>query len=320
MAKEKGGGGTGPSGSPSALERYLAKQKAQKPQRQDDRAERATERANERPKSGAAALEELSGVRSKFKHTSDPLSIPRPGESNETPSSASRERVFAKPAAPAEQPSSLGRWEKFGDDRSESRKGYAPETDSDSDLDDEDVFQKTRLEEVRSTSGAALGAASAANSGAASVSDHLAPAGEFKLAPEVGTRLLAMIIDWIIVGCLTVPMMRAVSALLAIAFGPVVERHADGLDTVASCLVVYFYYGYFYSKKGASPGKMLFNLEVIDAETGKYLTPWKAFFREAIGKFVSMIPFGMGYIIAAFRQDRRALHDLLFDTNVISKK
>ena len=82
-------------------------------------------------------------------------------------------------------------------------------------------------------------------------------------------------------------------------------------------VLVYFYFGIFYSERGASPGKMLMGLAVRDEETGARLTPGRAFFREAIGKFISAVPMCVGYFVALFRDDGRTLHDLLFDTRVV---
>ncbi len=299
MSNEKGGGGggTGPSGQPSALERYLAKQKEAKAKRGLD----------ERPKSGAASSEERAGVRSKFKHAPDPMSIARPSEPSRATESSKQD----------EQPSSLSRWEKFASEEGDASK--AKTEDRSTANAEKDSWSTTRFASADFQRAPTSEKNSAQNFGVEHEAEA-APTGTLRPTPEIGTRLLAAIIDGIIVSCLTIPATKATSALLSVAFGPVVDRHGDGLDTVASFLVIYFYYSYFYSKKGASPGKLLFNIEVIDAETGHYLTPWKAFFREAIGKFISLVPFGMGYVIAAFRQDRRALHDLLFDTNVVLKK
>ena len=42
----------------------------------------------------------------------------------------------------------------------------------------------------------------------------------------------------------------------------------------------------------------------------------KAGLRETVGKFVSAIVLLIGYLMAAFRQDKRALHDFLFSSQV----
>lgn len=77
------------------------------------------------------------------------------------------------------------------------------------------------------------------------------------------------------------------------------------------------YFGYFYSAKGATPGKMIFGLRVIDRRTGAHLSFGRAALRETVGKGVSMLTFLIGYLMAAFRSDKRALHDLMVDSQVV---
>jgi len=92
------------------------------------------------------------------------------------------------------------------------------------------------------------------------------------------------------------------------------------LLTVGSYVISFgiplFYYVWFYKNKGATPGKMLMRLRVSRADTGTNLTYWRAFFRETIGKFLSAIVLCIGFLLVVFRQDKRALHDLLFNTQV----
>jgi uncharacterized RDD family membrane protein YckC len=291
MANEKPpGGGSGPdsNSNKSALERYLAKQKKDR-------------EALQRPQSGAASSEQRSGVRSQFKHTDDPMSIPRPPR--ETP----------------EQPPDLGRWEKVAEgqaenDRFANQRSFATDFGKQEVDEERDVFQTRPISEANVANAQAFAQDRAQRNSQQDASFNTRVAGEF------GSRLLATIVDMLILGAISYPAQGAVTAVLALAFGPIVDRHLDGLQTVISAAVVYAYYGYFYSQKGASPGKLLLNIEVIDSETGGRLSPWKAFFREGIGKFISAIPFFMGYIIVMFRDDRRALHDLLFDTQVVVKK
>lgn len=81
-------------------------------------------------------------------------------------------------------------------------------------------------------------------------------------------------------------------------------------------LVAVAYYGYFYSKVGATPGKMLLNLKVVDGRTGSHLKLSQTIVRE-IFKFLSLLILGGGFFMAAFRVDRKALHDLIANTKVI---
>lgn len=80
---------------------------------------------------------------------------------------------------------------------------------------------------------------------------------------------------------------------------------------------MFFYYGWFYSRKGATPGKMVLSLRVVNANTGENLSMWRAFFRETIGKMISGVVLYIGFLMAGFREDGKALHDVLFDSQVL---
>jgi uncharacterized RDD family membrane protein YckC len=72
---------------------------------------------------------------------------------------------------------------------------------------------------------------------------------------------------------------------------------------------------YFLGRKGATPGKMACKLRVVRAD-GTPLT-----FGRAAGRYfanlLSAFTFGIGYIIAAFDDQKRALHDHICDTRVV---
>jgi uncharacterized RDD family membrane protein YckC len=59
---------------------------------------------------------------------------------------------------------------------------------------------------------------------------------------------------------------------------------------------------------------------VINKSNGKNLGYFRTFFRETIGKFCSGVIFLIGFIMVAIREDKMALHDLIFDTQVLAKK
>jgi uncharacterized RDD family membrane protein YckC len=83
-----------------------------------------------------------------------------------------------------------------------------------------------------------------------------------------------------------------------------------------SIAIAFLYYGWFYKNKGATPGKMLMRLRIARADTGTNLTYWRAFGRETLGKILSSMVLCIGFLLVVFRQDKRALHDLLFNTQV----
>ena len=138
-------------------------------------------------------------------------------------------------------------------------------------------------------------------------------------------RLVAVIVDGAIVSVVTMPLNLVFGALMG--FGASVsgdELQANGgllaltygVSYLLSLVTLFFYYGWFYKTKGATPGKMLMRLRVASFDTGTNVTYWRAFARETLGKFASGLFLGIGFLLVAFRRDKRGLHDLLLNTHV----
>lgn len=127
-------------------------------------------------------------------------------------------------------------------------------------------------------------------------------------------RFVAALVDGIIVGCIEFPIDRVI--------GVDYNNLQFGLQSLFSILIsltiIFFYYGWFYKNKGATPGKILMGLRVIDKNTGKNIGFVRSFFRESLGKLCSGVIFFIGFFMAAIRGDKRALHDLIFDTQVLT--
>ena len=132
-------------------------------------------------------------------------------------------------------------------------------------------------------------------------------------------RLIATFIDGIVVSLATLPVNIGVGILAANIADPGAMIGVQLLGMVLQLAITFYYYGYFYSKKGASLGKQAMGLHIIDSTTGQNLSFGKAIFRESIGKGVSMITMGIGFLMAAFRADSKALHDLIAGSHVLKK-
>jgi uncharacterized RDD family membrane protein YckC len=143
-------------------------------------------------------------------------------------------------------------------------------------------------------------------------------------------RFLARIIDGLIISAVFMPiafgLMIAVSpkiqpgsppdpAALA-TFGPFLA--VFGIMTAVELVAVALYEGWFTSKRGGTPGKLVLGLRVI-RPNGDHLT-----FGRSIGRFfgytLSAFTLYIGYIIAAFDSEKRSLHDRICDTRVIYKQ
>jgi len=134
-------------------------------------------------------------------------------------------------------------------------------------------------------------------------------------------RFVAVVIDGIIVSILCIPINM---------FFPFPSHYQTnlydsttymnmGLNYVLSLVLVFIWYGWFYKNKGGAPGKLAMGLQVINTKNNQNCNYWQAFFRETVGKIVSGVILFIGFIMVVFRKDKKALHDLLFNTQVLKK-
>lgn len=75
------------------------------------------------------------------------------------------------------------------------------------------------------------------------------------------------------------------------------------------------YYTFFVGRFGATPGKRVCGLKIVRPD-GSPLTYGRAFGR-AFGEILSRLTLGVGYLMVAFDEQKRALHDRVCDTRVI---
>jgi uncharacterized RDD family membrane protein YckC len=85
---------------------------------------------------------------------------------------------------------------------------------------------------------------------------------------------------------------------------------------VVGLLVGWVYHVLFIGLKGATPGKMLLGMKVVD-QNGHQPSIGTAFVREVPGKIVSGIVLGLGYIWAAFDARKQGWHDKMAGTHVV---
>jgi uncharacterized RDD family membrane protein YckC len=82
------------------------------------------------------------------------------------------------------------------------------------------------------------------------------------------------------------------------------------LSTIYEALMV--------ARFGGTLGKLLCRIRVVTAQ-GERLGYGHAFLR-ALAQWASLLPCGLGYVLAAFDREKRALHDFLCNTRVIWPK
>jgi uncharacterized RDD family membrane protein YckC len=136
-------------------------------------------------------------------------------------------------------------------------------------------------------------------------------------------RFLAMIMDGII--CFVVRTILALallgSAAVRLSVNPGDVGGAMSVAAVGSLLSLVIgcsYETFFIGKMGATPGKMALGLKVVrpDGSPVDYARAAGRYF----AKILSMIILFIGYIMAGFDAQKRALHDMICDTRVIKAR
>ncbi len=127
-----------------------------------------------------------------------------------------------------------------------------------------------------------------------------------------GQRLIAALIDGLVV--------FAVQFVLTMPF----PKTAPGVQPTTGAMIAQMlgtlfaliYYVYFIYKEGATPGKKVMKIRVV-REDGQPLTVIGAILREVVGKAVSGIVFGLGYLWVLWDKKKQAWHDKIAGTVVI---
>jgi uncharacterized RDD family membrane protein YckC len=91
-----------------------------------------------------------------------------------------------------------------------------------------------------------------------------------------------------------------------------------GLALFSVCHLLF--YAIPYKWKGVSLGKWLQGIEVRSTRTGGHLTVMQALMREGVGKVLSSLLLGGGFLVGVMREDRQGLHDMLFGTKVVERQ
>lgn len=137
-------------------------------------------------------------------------------------------------------------------------------------------------------------------------------------------RFAASFIDGIIVGIAQ----AFLGGVLGIAFLPIStvsnsELVASSIATTSSSIamiVSILYYVILIGKKGQTFGKMALGIKVVKVDTNQVPGIGGAVIREVVGKFLSAIILGIGYLWMIWDPKKQALHDKIASTVVIRVK
>lgn len=89
----------------------------------------------------------------------------------------------------------------------------------------------------------------------------------------------------------------------------ILENLMQGIFIAAYTLPFWFHYS-------STPGKMLFRMQIRDTDTGLPLTRKQAVIR-LFAYIISMLPFALGFLWAAFNKKKQGFHDIIANTVVI---
>ncbi len=130
-------------------------------------------------------------------------------------------------------------------------------------------------------------------------------------------RVLAYLLDSI----LLITVQTTLSILINLTIGmlgiategdPAINTIIWLFGAVLSISYAVFFTGYC----GQTPGKMVLRIKVIRTD-GSPINYGRAALREVLGKFISSILLGIGYLMVAFDNRKQGLHDKIADTYVI---
>ena len=130
------------------------------------------------------------------------------------------------------------------------------------------------------------------------------------------SRLFAFIFDVLVVGVV----FEALSVLIrdekGSLFSLVNIGSEDGLMCWVGIMLFWTYNIVMIKVFGATVGKMALGLRVIDDESNS--PDWMTIIvREVVGKMISVIVLGVGFLIVIWDDKRQALHDKIAETLVI---
>ena len=133
-------------------------------------------------------------------------------------------------------------------------------------------------------------------------------------------RFLAILIDGVILGLILTPILRIIFPVdvQAVVDGGAASVQLGGTASSIQSLITLAYYVIMTVMYGGTLGKMAMKIQVV-GEDMKKIDWGKAILRELVGKFVSGIVLGIGFIWAGFDAKKQGWHDKIAKTYVVYK-
>lgn len=139
-----------------------------------------------------------------------------------------------------------------------------------------------------------------------------------------GRRFVASLLDGVIVGVvggIIGLVMGIIVGLILVATGSsskdLTTSILGGVVQIVNGGLTLGYYIYFTGKNGQTLGKKALGIKVIKKDSMQVPGYMSAFLREVVGKFLSAIVFGLGYLWMLWDKDKQTWHDKIAGTIVI---
>jgi uncharacterized RDD family membrane protein YckC len=129
-------------------------------------------------------------------------------------------------------------------------------------------------------------------------------------------RYAAFILDGLILMIPCFALMFGFASLSSRSFDASNFEHPEFPLNLALVLIVWGYNIFFVANYGATPGKRIFKIKVLRTDQTA-VSLGKAILRETVGKILSGMFFGLGYIWAGFDNSKQSWHDKIAGTYVI---
>lgn len=136
-------------------------------------------------------------------------------------------------------------------------------------------------------------------------------------------RLVAYLIDSVIVFFILLAVRLAMSGVLSVLYGtPLGGNILFGytLKDIVLYLGQVLYFILCTRYTGTTPGKRAMNLRVVPADGSGGLDLLNVVYRETVGRFLCGIFVCIGYLIIGLDREKRGFHDMLCDTRVVYGK
>lgn len=134
------------------------------------------------------------------------------------------------------------------------------------------------------------------------------------------TRLLAYLLDALILAAAQIVLGMAIGLLAFASYGPeaakdAFEQHQQLLNGLAFLLIVFYEVHFVSSPRQATPGKIIMGIRIVRRD-GARLSPLFALGRY-LARILAILPLGFGVLAIFWSKDRQGLHDMLCDTLVV---